>query len=479
MPGMTKSGKEQISNYNVVTTFFKGGNIMKRKLLSTFLAVAMTASILVGCGSSASTTNTADDTTSSPSTTEAAVSEATEAESSSSASDRTKITALFRGSESGEQYLIFNDLLSRFCSEKGIDYEIELVNGDADYVTKLQLYINSNTLPDIYGCPNGALSSACKDIDALVDVGAELKRNGYYDKMNKAVVDFLTDAEDGNMYLFPQGLYCEYFYYRKDLFEKAGITDVPTTWGEFEDACQKLSDIGEVPVIVGGKDNWQIMRYLSFSPWRVTGPDFIMGYQAGTEKFSTNESAKAGVDLVNDMGTKGYFEPGFLSVDYTSATDLFYGGTGAMFYSGSGQISQAEAMYDEGTLGFFAVPDVDGMENMSTNVPIHAGFAEAFNKATYDETMQEFFDFMCENFTDACYNDASIFSPFNEDLPEGLPQLYYDTMPMFETADTAWTSWDDKLDSDVLTKIVDNQQKLAQGTITPEEFEATVDEFVQ
>lgn len=52
-------------------------------------------------------------------------------------------------------------------------------------------------------------------------------------------------------------------------------------------------------------------------------------------------------------------------------------------------------------------------------------------------------------------------------------------MPMFETADTAWTSWDDKLDSDVLTKIVDNQQKLAQGTITPEEFEATVDEFVQ
>lgn len=41
-------------------------------------------------------------------------------------------------------------------------------------------------------------------------------------------------------------------------------------------------------------------------------------------------------------------------------------------------------------------------------------------------------------------------------------QLYYDTQPMFENAETAWTSWDDKLDSDVLTKIVDEQQKLAQ-----------------
>lgn len=72
----------------------------------------------------------------------------------------------------------------------------------------------------------------------------------------------------------------------------------------------------------------------------------------------------------------------------------------------------------------------------------------------------------------------AIFSPFNEELPEGLSQLYYDTHPMFEEADTAWTSWDDKLDSEVLTKIVDEQQKLAQGIVTPEEFIETCDTFV-
>ncbi len=56
-----------------------------------------------------------------------------------------------------------------------------------DYFTKLQMYINSDTLPDIFGCPNGTLSTACKDIDALVDVGAELERNGYADKLNGAI----------------------------------------------------------------------------------------------------------------------------------------------------------------------------------------------------------------------------------------------------------------------------------------------------
>ena len=396
-----------------------------------------------------------------------------------SAAERNKITALLKGTESTEQFQVFDWLLQGFCEENGLDYEIELVNDMQDYFTKLQMYINSNTLPDIYGCPNGTLSQACLDIDALVDVGAELERNGFAEKMNGAVRDFLTDANDGNLYLFPQGLYCEYFMYRTDIFEEAGIESTPTTWAEFVEDCEKIAEIGEIPVITGGSDAWQLMRYLSFSPWRVTGADFIMNYQEGMDSFAENESAKYAVNLLYDMGTKGYFEPGFASVDYTSACNLFFGGTGAILYSGSGNIGLAEEMYDNGQLGFFPVPDTEGMENMSTNVPIHAGFAEGFNKATYDETMEAFFDYMCEHFSEACYTKANIFSLFNEDLPEGLPQLYYDTHPMFETADTAWTSWDDKLASDVLTKIVDEQQSLAQGIITPEEFIETCDSLTE
>ena len=52
-----------------------------------------------------------------------------------------------------------------------------------------------------------------------------------------------------------------------------------------------------------------------------TGPEFITGYQAGTDSFAHNEAAKYGVNLVYDLGTKGYFEPGFASVENsTSAT---------------------------------------------------------------------------------------------------------------------------------------------------------------
>ncbi|MFQ9891354.1 MAG: hypothetical protein ACLRWM_16110 [Streptococcus sp.] len=85
-----------------------------------------------------------------------------------------------------------------------------MISGDADYVTKLQLYINSNTLPDIYGCANGALSAAAKDIGGIVNIGDELERVGKKDDMNAAVYDFFKDKDDGNVYLFPEALNCEF-----------------------------------------------------------------------------------------------------------------------------------------------------------------------------------------------------------------------------------------------------------------------------
>ena len=72
------------------------------------------------------------------------------------------------------------------------------------------------------------------------------------------------------------------------------------------------------------------------------------------------------------------------------------------------------------------------------NAPWQGGFGTAFNAQTYDETMQNFFQYMCENYGDVCYNDAQVFSPFNGDIPEGVDQMFYDLQPLFATATDAW-----------------------------------------
>jgi raffinose/stachyose/melibiose transport system substrate-binding protein len=231
-------------------------------------------------------------------------------------------------------------------------------------------------------------------------------------------------------------------------------------------------------VITGGQANWQLMRYLSFPAWRATHDKFIYGYLNGSDSFAKNKAAQAGVELVATMGKSGYFQRGFTSTDYTSGVNLFFGGTGAIYYGGSGLIMNTSQLYKEGKLGMFTVPDVPGMSNMSTNVPIHAGFANAFNAHTYDNTMKEFLAYVVTRYTDLCLK-TGLFSPFNDPLPQGLDPIFYEIQPLFSKAEQGWVSWDDKLDSATLTAMADAQQKLALGMLTPEAFIKEMDEAIK
>ncbi len=391
--------------------------------------------------------------------------------------ERDTITVLLNSAGSNDEtYRIWSYIFDGFSEETGIEFEYELIANKADYMNKLQLYISSGQLPDIYGCFNGPYSDAAKASGALLNIQAELEDIGVFDKMNKAVVDFLTDANDGIMYLHPQALYSEFFFYRTDIFDKYGL-EPPTTWEEFLNVCQILLDNGEVPVVVGGKDNWQLTRYLSFIPWRVTHDDFIMNWIAGTDDFSSNTAAQAGVDLVKTLGTSGYFQRGFTSSDYTDAVNIFFGGTGAIFYGGSGLIPNAKAMYDEGKLGVFPVPSMQGMDNMSTDIPIHAGVGIAFNAKTYDETMRQLLEYAAEHFSEACFN-AGVYSPYNDPIPEGMDQLFYDVYPLFENAQQSWVSWDDKLDAATMTSLADAEQELALGMLSEEDFISQMDRTI-
>lgn len=395
-----------------------------------------------------------------------------------STTTRTKITAMMEASESSETYKMWSAMLEGYVKEAGLDIEIEyeLLPNDSDYANKLQLYIASNQLPDFYGCANGTFSKAAKGIGAIVNIGEELKRLGAYDQMNSAIVNFLTDSDDGQLYLMPNALYCEYFMYRKDKFEQYGLT-APETWDQFMEACRVLKENGETPVVIGGADQWQIMRYLSFGPWRATHDGFIMGYINQTDSFAKNESAQNAVNMVYDMGKNGYFQDGFTGNSYSDAADMFFGGEGCIFYSGSGHIGMASQMYADGKLGVFPVPAVDGMDNISTNVPIHAGFANALNAQTYDEVMQGFLEYVVKHQHEVTLAN-NLFSPWNYELPQGLDPLFYDVLPLFKTATDSWVSWDDKLDAATVVAMEDAQEELALNMITPDEFITEMDKVV-
>ena len=62
------------------------------------------------------------------------------------------------------------------------------------------------------------------------------------------------------------------FFYNKDLFQQAGITETPETWTEFMEACQKLKDAGldlvtrqpetAVTILADGRRLWRVFDNL-------------------------------------------------------------------------------------------------------------------------------------------------------------------------------------------------------------------------
>ncbi|WP_306288879.1 extracellular solute-binding protein [Ruminococcus sp. SR1/5] len=86
---------------------------------------------------------------------------------------------------------------------------------------------------------------------------------------------------DGSNYLMTWQGNVEYFWYHKDMFEKAGITETPQTLEDLLDVCKKLKDAGMTPISAGNYD--MIMRYPAFKAFRLEGNDFIDNARMGKE----------------------------------------------------------------------------------------------------------------------------------------------------------------------------------------------------
>jgi glucose/mannose transport system substrate-binding protein len=71
----------------------------------------------------------------------------------------------------------------------------------------------------------------------------------------KVVLDAIT--VDGKVYMAPTGMHGgNWMFYSKPVFEKAGITEVPTSWDDFFVAMDKIKAAGLTPIAWGGQ-SWQ------------------------------------------------------------------------------------------------------------------------------------------------------------------------------------------------------------------------------
>lgn len=197
---------------------------MKKKAVSVFLAAALTAAMLTGCGGSGTD----------------------ETKKAGGKGDKKPLRFLdVSPSEMRQTY--YEDIFKKFKKETGISVTYESVPWD-DAANKITVLGTSHQLPDVMTTWSGWLGqyTDAKWVIPLDDYIGNT-RNTYTDAVNKLLWQSEEDRY-GHVYTVPDGLMVKGVFVRKDWCKEAGIKLDPSkgwTYDEYFDLVRKLTDPGK------------------------------------------------------------------------------------------------------------------------------------------------------------------------------------------------------------------------------------------
>jgi multiple sugar transport system substrate-binding protein len=214
---------------------------------------------------------------------------------------------------------------------------------------------------------------------------------------------------DGKKYLMPTNYYHWGFYYRKDLFQKAGITSTPKSWDEFLAASQKLKAAGLIPVAIGTKQAWPSAAWFDFINMRVNGYDFHMKLLSGRASYTSPEVKKtmaAWAQLVK----VGAFPETAPAMTWQEASALLWQGKAAMYLMGNFIASEIPSSV-KAQVDFFPFPTIDPKIPTAQVAPTDVFFIPA--KARNKSNAKLFISFLARPDVQQKYNAVTGLLPVN------------------------------------------------------------------
>ena len=345
---------------------------MRKKFLSTVLALTMVVTMAVGCGKSADTNSSAK-----------------------KGDDKVtlKVFTNLPDRKNG-QGLVEQQIIDEYMKEnKNVTIKVEALDEEA-YKTKFKAY-SMEGMPDvvsIWGQPSF--------LDEVLDAGvlAELNEDDYKD------YGFISGSldgfkKDGKLYGLPRNTDVAGFYYNEKMFKENGWT-VPKTYDELLELAKKINDKGIIPLAMDGGDGWPMAVYLSDILYKLTGSDYSSTVSDAIKKGDFSDAnIKKATEILKQTADAKMFQKGYDSQDYGTAQNLFTNGQAAMFYMGSWEASMAlnEDIPKEirENISVFTMPIIDGGKGKATDIAAWNGGGYAVSsKSEHKEEAIKFLNYM-------------------------------------------------------------------------------------
>lgn len=243
----------------------------------------------------------------------------------------------------------------------GVKITLQVVQNE-DMDGKLQTALNSGDAPDIFMARGGGKLADIAEAGQVMDL-TDLVDDATRDALGGTLDAFTID---GKVYGIPTAVLPGGIFYSKNLFEQAGITTLPTTMAELEEAVTKLKAIGVAPIALGGKDAWPAAHWYYFFALRSCSQDTIEA-TAKERSFDDPCWTEAGEEFDAFAKTEPFNE-GFLTTSAQqgagSSAGLIANRQAAMELMGAWDPGVIGGLTPDGKplpdLGWFPFPEVEG-----------------------------------------------------------------------------------------------------------------------
>jgi raffinose/stachyose/melibiose transport system substrate-binding protein len=245
-------------------------------------------------------------------------------------------------------------------SHPGVTIQVEPIQNEA-FTTKVPAALASDDPPDIYQQWGGGQEASQVPSGKLTDLSPLVK--SWIGQIGTAAQAWQVN---GKQYGVPYDLHTVGFWYRKDLFRKAGISGPPATLAALTADVGKLKAAHIVPIAVGSKDKWPDAFWWEYFAVREC-PMATLQAAMKSVNLSAPCFVQAGKALTSFMSIKP-FQTGFLGtaaqVGAGSSAGMVANGKAAMELQGDWDPGvMAPLTSDKGLtaqLGWFPFPAVPG-----------------------------------------------------------------------------------------------------------------------
>lgn len=263
---------------------------------------------------------------------------------------------------------VMADVISGFQKENpSITVKYTEISTD-DYKNKATLALSSKEPIDVVGVQPSAWAS--DNANYLLPVsdwpdGAKLEA-----KYQTQTIDQMKKLfSDGKIRAVPFGSSGSAVgFYNADLLAKAGLTEAPTTWAEFQKLADSLKGTGIVPAVMPS-DSWFQDEFVLTLVGQ-TDPSFYDNIRYKDGSYDT-PSYVAALTKYKSLYDDGVFDKSTLDLAYSDAMALFDQGKAAVVFNGSWEAGRLLSSYREtnkvqaSDVGAMGVP-ADSADQVST-----------------------------------------------------------------------------------------------------------------